>query len=511
MVSKQIDSSRSLNAEVGRQILDIITAGMYNNPLMVIREFIQNAADSIDDLTLKNNPINETCSISVNIEGQDRSITVVDNGTGISNKEVENKLGSIGNSTKEGKGQRGFRGIGRLGGLGYCDILRFETRAHHKEKVAIVEWDGIKLRELTESREKLNLADTIKRIASIRFRKPSASDSAHFLKVSMLNVHRFHSDVLMSIKKTRDYLSVVAPVPYNPNEGEFQYGKELDEYFSQLPNYKTYNIYVNGEQIYKPYTNNFDTGINTKDEISGIKKIEFLNADTDEIIGLGWFALTSFKSSLPKQLVFRGIRVKHGNIEVGDERFLESIFLEKRFATWHIGEIHLNHNIKPNARRDGFEQTHDYEQFLQKAMMIGKRLSNFCREASLRRCALQRVEADLCNLESITSKHRPVLDIEHHTKVIGDSKNLIKSVNKLSQKYGLCVISDRMRKVEKQIKHFEKKPSFLGDMIDGRKIKNIPQKTLLEDVCKAIVTIHKNTQSIEDTVLKIIEPYLKSN
>ena len=72
----------------------------------------------------------------------------------------------------------------------------------------------------------------------------------------------------------------------------------------------------------------------------------------------------------------RGIRVRHGNIEVGDERFLDHIYSEKRFATWHIGEIHLNHNIKPNARRDGFEESRDYERFLERTTIIGKGTTN---------------------------------------------------------------------------------------------------------------------------------------
>lgn len=37
---------------------------------------------------------------------------------------------------------------------------------------------------------------------------------------------------------------------------------------------------------------------------------------------------------------------------------------------------------------------------------------------------------------------------------------------------------------------------------------NIPQKNLLEDVCKKIITVHKNYTSIEETVMEAIKPYL---
>ena len=34
---------------VGKFILDTLSTGMYNNPLMVIREYIQNAVDALDE------------------------------------------------------------------------------------------------------------------------------------------------------------------------------------------------------------------------------------------------------------------------------------------------------------------------------------------------------------------------------------------------------------------------------------------------------------------------------
>ena len=69
MVSKIKEKTRAINPNVGRQILDIITSGMYNNPLMVIREYIQNAADSIDEGVLrKKNPIcHDDANIQINI------------------------------------------------------------------------------------------------------------------------------------------------------------------------------------------------------------------------------------------------------------------------------------------------------------------------------------------------------------------------------------------------------------------------------------------------------------
>ena len=36
------------NIVIGGQLIDVVTGGMYNDPLMVLREYVQNAVDSLD-------------------------------------------------------------------------------------------------------------------------------------------------------------------------------------------------------------------------------------------------------------------------------------------------------------------------------------------------------------------------------------------------------------------------------------------------------------------------------
>ena len=38
-----------VTVRVGKQVIDILTTGMYSNPLMALREYVQNAVDAIDD------------------------------------------------------------------------------------------------------------------------------------------------------------------------------------------------------------------------------------------------------------------------------------------------------------------------------------------------------------------------------------------------------------------------------------------------------------------------------
>ena len=174
---------------------------------MAVREYIQNAADSIDDYYDKTSETSDNCSIIIDVDGKNRNITITDNGNSIPTHLVEERLGSLGFSMKEGTQRRGFRGIGRLGGLAYCDLLRFEARACTKEQVSVVEWDNSKLQSLAENtNEQHTLTETIHKIARISTRLPTEEDSPRFFKVTMVNVHRFHTDVLMNLKALRTTL-----------------------------------------------------------------------------------------------------------------------------------------------------------------------------------------------------------------------------------------------------------------------------------------------------------------
>ena len=47
LVCKEIKDFKPEKSLVGKQMLEIVTIGMYNDPCMVYREYIQNAADAI--------------------------------------------------------------------------------------------------------------------------------------------------------------------------------------------------------------------------------------------------------------------------------------------------------------------------------------------------------------------------------------------------------------------------------------------------------------------------------
>ena len=133
----------------GIYLLETLTSGMYNNPLMICREYIQNSVDSIDS-SYNNGSANQRNKFSIDIvlDPINKSISIKDNAHGISSGLAKDFLSTIGGSSKTGTSSRGFRGIGRLGGIAFCDRITFTTSYPGQKTVSKQVWDCIKLREI---------------------------------------------------------------------------------------------------------------------------------------------------------------------------------------------------------------------------------------------------------------------------------------------------------------------------------------------------------------------------
>jgi len=493
---------------IGRQLFDVVTSGMYDNPLMIFREYLQNAVDSIDLGIQVGSLTFEEAQIQICLSGQDRTITIFDNGPGLTNGTAHTILKSLGCSPKEGSNQRGFRGVGRLGGLAYCDELIFETRGAKDEKVAVISWDRSAFESIASDTSHLvSLLETIEKVSTPSFRDAAKDEPEHFFKVTLKNVQRFHSDILMNLKVVQDYISQVAPVPYNAET--FSFASQLNEYFSLIEEPRCYRISLNNRQIFRPYCDNIQVSTNVSETIQGVERFTFVGADSKPI-ALGWYARTNLIASLPQVLNVRGMRIRQGNIEIGDEYFLEEQFTERRFASWHLGEIHIVGNrLKPNARRDGFEQSPDFERFLEQAAFLGRHLSSLCRKSSNTRIARCKAESSLQKLENIFSKPVTYIDKEHYVKTQGQASTLLQQVEKSVSGGMTPDFQARLDSLKLKIDDNGNSPIFLDHILDGRRLKHYDQKALMTHVAKVLVSSYSKSTSAEDILKDIFTSFTK--
>src|SRR6188508_3416433 len=93
----------SFQAEV-KQILHLVTHSLYSNKEIFLRELISNASDACDKLrfeALNDNALYEDApnlEVRVSFDKDARTITITDNGIGLSEEEAISHLGTIAKS-----------------------------------------------------------------------------------------------------------------------------------------------------------------------------------------------------------------------------------------------------------------------------------------------------------------------------------------------------------------------------------------------------------------------------
>jgi len=358
---------------------------MYSNPLMLLREYVQNSVDAIDEFSANHRYKNSEPKIDIVINGRTKSLTISDNGFGIPVERAWSSLHDLGRSVKRISHNRGFRGIGRLGGLGYCSILKFVTKAKGERVYTVSEWDCAKLRNLLSHDNKIamDVTELIEEVVNFSQYPYHESVEDHFFSVELHNVLSSR-DILMNVPVIKSYLAQVAPVPFDKKT--FKFTDRIEEYLAvHVPKYETYTITVNSETIYKPYTNEVPIGKGIMDRISDIKLIKF--HDDNQVFAHGWMANLAHMGSINPTSNVDGIRLRMGNILVGDNYSLCELFRERRFNNYLVGEIHVvDHSVVPNSRRDGFEDN-DAKDALYNSIIkeIGLPYSKTIRDASKQR------------------------------------------------------------------------------------------------------------------------------
>ena len=121
-----------LEPSLGVHLLGTITKGMYSNPLHCIREYVQNAYDSIREARRQRLLGYDDGTVIIVVDTEARTLKIRDDGTGLDPEAAVVRLVDLGSSPKATSAEgstvnAGFRGIGRMAGISYCDVLRFGT------------------------------------------------------------------------------------------------------------------------------------------------------------------------------------------------------------------------------------------------------------------------------------------------------------------------------------------------------------------------------------------------
>lgn len=120
-----------MRGSVGASIVEIITESLYDKPIVIFREYVQNSADSITNAKHSDT----AAELSIEIWKEQDTLYFLDNGTGIARKEFAEKMGNIAGSDKTRRKNIGYKGIGRLSGLSYCRQLQFVNIINYSQGI----------------------------------------------------------------------------------------------------------------------------------------------------------------------------------------------------------------------------------------------------------------------------------------------------------------------------------------------------------------------------------------
>lgn len=377
---------------VGKDMLELVSSAMYVDPLVVYREYVQNAADAIGEARAAGLLApGEPGMVEIGIDEQARSVRIRDNGAALPPELFGQRMLALGGSAKRGTGARGFRGVGRLAGLGFAQELVFRSRAPGQEHVNEVVWDGRRLKAALLDPTLEGVADLIAAVAKQASVAAAPDEPARFFEVELRRIARSKGDRLLDRDAAADYLSQVAPVPFSP---EFSHGAEIAAAIRAATALDELDITVNGgDRLTRPHRDAIPLGNARSSAVVGVSHLEIPGSEGG-LAAVAWFAHHGYEGAIPSASLVKGVRLRVGNLQVGGHAMLDDIFPETRFNSWAVGEVHvLDPRIVPNGRRDEFERNGHLANLVNHLSPVARDIARRCRTSSARRSRLRSLES----------------------------------------------------------------------------------------------------------------------
>lgn len=248
-----------------KRILDLMINSIYTNKEIFLRELISNSSDALDklyylSLTNKDIKVNkDDLFIRVDYNKDKRTITISDNGTGMTEEELENNLGVIAESgslkfKEENKEQNDVNIIGQFG-VGFysafmvSDKVTVESKSYKDDKATIWESTGVDGYTLSPSDKKDNGT-----IITLHLKE----DTEDYNYSELLSEYKLRS----IIKKYSDYISYPIKMEVENNRkkedsDEYETYKEVITINSMIPLWKRNKKDITEEEYNNFYSDKF--------------------------------------------------------------------------------------------------------------------------------------------------------------------------------------------------------------------------------------------------------------
>lgn len=205
-----------------------------------------------------------------------------------------------------------------------------------------------------------------------------------------------------------------------PFSGDFRRAAAITDTLRQSGPLGEVELTIDGSMpIRRPHRNTIQLGA-TSTDIHELTLIELPGLDGGTA-GIGWFAHHDYKGAVPGAALVKGVRVRVGKIQIGNQTILEESFLKAGLTRGPWGEVHvLDRRIVSNGRRDGFEANAHYANLVDQLSPIGRDVARRCRTSSARRSKLREFElAERDATERLAVLNQGALSDSAHAAEIG--------------------------------------------------------------------------------------------
>jgi len=380
--------------DIGSELLSLLSEGLYSNPLDALREYVQNAVDAK--------------SKTVNIRFTGGSVSIHDMGEGMTLEKIH-VARKFAVSTKQISANVGFRGIGIYSGFNLCKRMTILTKTKGDEIERELSFDFSSMRSIIvkerslKSGVKTPLVKLLSNNVRLKEYKSRAALNDSFTQVQLQDISELHYGLISDSRSLRDYLVRNVPVDFEDDYPHRDLINGWLAYYSKPEPYNPVqiNLYYDGK----------DTIAIRREMPAGIKPpVLTLVGDEKKPTAIIWSCLTEGKGHI---IVGRtkvgGFVYRRKGFTIGTRDLLAKFFTtgSGTLFYWYVGEVHvLDDKVVPNAARNDFEQTDEFNVLKHKLTPAFKNLEkagNDHRERLNFETALDRVIADIPRLTRVTA------------------------------------------------------------------------------------------------------------
>lgn len=442
---------------IGSFLLESITTGMYGERRNAIREYVQNGLDGVQAAVAAKTLKAGKEKITLTIDTGKNSLTIYDNGAGLPYRVAVSTLTTVGASRKQRGREAGFRGIGRLAGIAFSNILQFRTKAAGDDVETVVSFDCAALRRGMEFSGLKPAATLISECVTYQQQKVS-NTSDHYFEVTLQDLTNPPPEATRLVD-LEDFLAQVAPVDFHPDFASFKAKIFAEVGAIEIPvvdsdgpgeelllgriafDHVSIVLREAGSKVerpvYKPYRPKMIADKAEKENVA-LTRVSVHSGESGT--WWGWIGHKKIPGDYQKENV-AGIRLRLKNIQIDGNDLIRDVPTTNdarstfgRWSNWFVGEIYVDpKSVVPNARRDNFEEDDVW-------LKIRNEITPICAELTKEaRTVSKEYQTSLKMLEAKVKRHRESylkishaknFDLSKVRKLIVDTEKIEKDLEK---------------------------------------------------------------------------------